>query len=257
MKSRFKMRLALAALLTLGGLASVEAGPLDRFSQEPRRNPAADNMLRTPGVVGLDYQGAVGVLQQAGLNPVPKYVRKVKKAYAGREGQVVLQTPAAGGVAMLGSSVSITVYDPPSKSGPGYSDPYSTPYPPAQPDPYSDNQWNAGHGQSPQEGAYPESPAWDQGGEAQSATSSYERSPQPEPEQPGPAGSDWGAPPAPADAGLEEPVSPNWGAPEVEGSNAEEDKPTNPWILRKERRLNGNRVDALSRPSVMKKGEEK
>lgn len=75
-------------------------------------NPAANDMLRVPGVVGMDYQSALATLQQAGLNPRVHRIRRETKKYAGQEGTVVKQVPSAGGMAMLGSSVGITVYAP-------------------------------------------------------------------------------------------------------------------------------------------------
>lgn len=87
------------------------AGPLDRMS-EPRTNPAVDDMLRIPGVVGLSRYDALTTLQQAGLNPVVKIVRDTKPEYEGMEGTVVSQSPNPGGVAMIGSTVSINLYLP-------------------------------------------------------------------------------------------------------------------------------------------------
>ena len=110
------------------------AGPLDRGPMAPRVNPATNDMLRVPGVVGMDRQGALATLEQAGLNPRIHELRKVTKRYAGREGTVVRQLPLPGGMAMLGSSVSITVYDPGgSEGGVGAGGP------PAQPPSYPDN----------------------------------------------------------------------------------------------------------------------
>jgi hypothetical protein len=88
------------------------AGPLDRTDMGPRVNPATNDMLRVPGVVGMDSQGAMATLQQAGLNPRLHAIHKTLKKYAGQEGMVIKQLPLAGGMAMLGSSVSITVYVP-------------------------------------------------------------------------------------------------------------------------------------------------
>lgn len=88
------------------------AGPLDRGDMGPRVNPATNDMLRVPGVVGMDYQSALASLQQSGLNPRIHFIRHRDKQYEGRDGEVVKQVPVAGSVAMLGSSVSINVYDP-------------------------------------------------------------------------------------------------------------------------------------------------
>ncbi len=96
--------------------STLQAGPLDRTS-EPRTNPAVDNMLRIPGVVGLSQQEALITLQQAGLNPIMRPTRTPNIKYQGLEGKVVSQTPNPGGVAMIGSSVTIHIYLPP-----GYSE---------------------------------------------------------------------------------------------------------------------------------------
>ncbi len=105
------------------------AGPLDRMS-EPRTNPAVDDMLRIPGVVGLSRQEALATLQQAGLNPVLKLVRSENSKHQGMEGKVIAQSPNPGGVAMIGSSVSIELYLPP-----GYEEPSADTW---QNDPYQD-----------------------------------------------------------------------------------------------------------------------
>lgn len=99
----------LLAVFMLGGNAI--AGPLDRTS-ESRTNPAVDDMLRIPGVVGLSRYDALTTLQQAGLNPVVKIVRDTKSEYEGMEGTVVSQSPNPGGVAMIGSTVSVKIYIP-------------------------------------------------------------------------------------------------------------------------------------------------
>lgn len=120
-KSRFSYVLAAAlAVCILAGQAA--AGPLDRRSMEPRRNPAADDMIRIPGVVGMDYRDAMAYLQEAGLNPQLERIKKVDKRYEGREGLVVRQMPLPAGVAMLGSSVTITYYLPETARGDGYGD---------------------------------------------------------------------------------------------------------------------------------------
>jgi len=91
-------------------------GPLDRGPMQERDNPAAKDMLRVPGVVGSYEQEALGSLQQAGLSVNVKRITKDDPKYEGKEGTVISQVPSAGGVAMVGSSVSITVY----KTGQGY-----------------------------------------------------------------------------------------------------------------------------------------
>lgn len=116
MRSDFKARspwsLPGAALLVIALLvgAGASAGPLDREPSQHRYNPAAENMLRVPGVVGLDEGQALDVLQQAGLAVKVKRIKEDHPRYSNKEGQVVAQVPAAGGVAMVGSTVAITVY---------------------------------------------------------------------------------------------------------------------------------------------------
>jgi len=113
-------RYATATLLIMVMLAGTAfAGPLDRMS-EPRTNPAVDDMLRIPGVVGLSRSEALITLQQAGLNPILKIERIKNPKYEGMEGKVIEQSPNPGGVAMIGSSVSIRLYLPP-----GYTEPSS------------------------------------------------------------------------------------------------------------------------------------
>ena len=117
----------LLVMFMLGGTAL--AGPLDRMS-EPRTNPAVDDMLRIPGVVGLSRVEALTTLQQAGLNPVLKIVRDEKSELQGMEGKVIAQSPNPGGVAMIGSSVTVKLYLPP-----GYEEPAADTW---QNDPYQD-----------------------------------------------------------------------------------------------------------------------
>jgi len=93
-------------------ITSTIAGPLDRDPMRQRYNPSTENMLRIPGVVGMYEQEAVDLLQQIGLSVNVKYIRKKKRKYVGKEGVVVEQIPSVAGVAMLGSSVMITVYLP-------------------------------------------------------------------------------------------------------------------------------------------------
>ncbi len=87
------------------------AGPLDRTS-EPRSNPVVNDMLRVPGVVGMNKFEAMSTLQQAGLNPVIKIKTAVNPKHKGMECQVISQIPLPGGVAMIGSSITICVYMP-------------------------------------------------------------------------------------------------------------------------------------------------
>jgi len=99
-------------VVTVCCMASVAlAGPLDRGEMQPRHNPAASSMLRVPGVLGQPERYALETLQQAGLNVNTRYIRQSTEKYAGRNGTVVRQIPSAGGLAMLGSSVTITVYN--------------------------------------------------------------------------------------------------------------------------------------------------
>ncbi len=88
----------------------VLAGPLDREEMQPRNNPAASSMIRVPGVLGQSERDALEILQRAGLNVNAKYIRQSVEKYAGRSGMVVKQTPSAGGISMLGSSVTIVIY---------------------------------------------------------------------------------------------------------------------------------------------------
>lgn len=99
-------------ILLLCASQLLTAGPLDRTDMGPRVNPATNDMLRVPGVVGMDSQNAMATLQQAGLNPRIHFIHRVTKSYAGQEGAVVKQIPLPGGMAMLGSSVTLTVYAP-------------------------------------------------------------------------------------------------------------------------------------------------
>lgn len=96
------------------------AGPLDRQAGdlETRSNPAANNMLRVPGVIGAAPEDAMGQLQQAGLTPQQQVDTQANPKYAGQEGLVVSQMPLPGGVAMLGSSVTIVVYQPTASPSP-------------------------------------------------------------------------------------------------------------------------------------------
>lgn len=103
-------------LLICLSLGPASAGPLDRTS-EPRTNPVVDDMLRIPGVVGLSKQEAMSTLQQAGLSPIIKTKRTLNNKHKGMEGKVIFQIPYPGGVAMIGSSVTINIYMPP-----GYSE---------------------------------------------------------------------------------------------------------------------------------------
>ncbi len=126
---RIKLNLMMTWLVgvTVCCAASVVlAGPLDRGEMQPRNNPAASSMIRVPGVLGQSERYALEILQRAGLNVNTKYIRQPVKKYAGRSGMVVKQTPSAGGISMLGSSVTIMIYKvedkPIDKSAGAYDD---------------------------------------------------------------------------------------------------------------------------------------
>lgn len=85
--------------------------PLER-TRVPRSNPAVNDMVRVPGVVGLHKFEALSWLQQGGLTPFIKVKREPAAQYKGWECKVISQVPVAGGVAMLGSSVSLIIYEP-------------------------------------------------------------------------------------------------------------------------------------------------
>lgn len=86
-------------------------GPLDRLP-DARTNPAVDDMLRIPGVIGQTKTEACMLLQQVGLNPVVNMITSESAKHKGMECQVVKQSPLPGGVAMIGVSVEIDVYAP-------------------------------------------------------------------------------------------------------------------------------------------------
>jgi len=104
-------------LMVIACLVSVYsyAGPLDR-TDEPRTNPVVNDMLRIPGVVGMNKFEAMSTLQQAGLNPALKTKTAVSAKHKGMECKIISQIPLPGGVAMIGSSVTIYVYMPPGAS---------------------------------------------------------------------------------------------------------------------------------------------
>jgi hypothetical protein len=167
----------------------VSAGALDRGPMPERYNPVAQEMLRIPGVVGLYEREALSLLQQAGLSPDIEYIRKEKTDFAGREGTVVAQDPGAGGVAMLGSIVAVTIYLPPGyqesadvgapngdpggvpwDEEPTYAEPIAEPYPEADPPQWGEQSLPDSGGWAPvpaapaapagpaQPGPYPEQP---------------------------------------------------------------------------------------------------
>lgn len=104
-----KRWLALGVVLMLEAAVG-NAGPLDRGPMQQRNNPATENMLRVPGVVGLYLDEAMAVLQQAGLAVRLVRIMDEDPRYRNREGRVVHQEPGPGGVAMVGATVVITVY---------------------------------------------------------------------------------------------------------------------------------------------------
>jgi len=126
MKSHLTLRVSVFAvsvllLLTTG---SAFCGTLDRGAMQERYNQSAKDMLRVPGVVGSYEQNALSLLQQSGLTVKIKRITKDLPKYAGQEGKVISQAPLSGGIAMIGSTVTITVY----KKNEGYDGGYySTP----------------------------------------------------------------------------------------------------------------------------------
>ena len=122
-----RLRIVIVAV-TAGILVSPAlgfAGPLDREPPQQRFNPAAENMLRVPGVVGTYENEAMSSLQQAGLAVDVKRITKVDSQYEGKEGMVIKQVPSSGGMAMIGSSVTLTVYFPPGTEIPASTDVWS------------------------------------------------------------------------------------------------------------------------------------
>ena len=111
------MKICRVAIVTLSISALLSpvlalAGALDRGPMQQRYNPAAEEMIRIPGVIGMYEQDALAVLQQAGVAPEIKYDKRYKEDLDGKEGTVIDQEPGAAGVSMLGSIVTITVYWP-------------------------------------------------------------------------------------------------------------------------------------------------
>lgn len=102
---------ALLALIffTLIWCGPARAGALDRTGTQPRTNPVSQSMIRVPGVVGLEKATAISTLQQAGLNVS---IQTTTKKHAGLECKVVKQTPSPGGMAMYGTTVTVSIYTP-------------------------------------------------------------------------------------------------------------------------------------------------
>ena len=83
---------------------------LDRGSMQERYNPTTKDMLRVPGVVGSSEQDALNLLQQSGLSVKIKRITRDLPKYTGQEGLVIKQEPSSGGLAMIGSLVTLTIY---------------------------------------------------------------------------------------------------------------------------------------------------
>lgn len=137
------MKAIMAAVVCAGFLAGagvLTAGPLDRSETQPRSNPTTQNMIRVPGVVGMDKHSALSLVQQAGLNV---RLEQSKKKPVGMEGKVVAQMPSPGGVAMYGTTLILYIFELPPGSndaGPGFLDlslPSSQPYHAPQSQQYS------------------------------------------------------------------------------------------------------------------------
>lgn len=183
--------LLLAALVA----AAAWAGPLDRNDTGPRVNPETTNMLRVPGVIGLDYQSALAALQQAGLNPRPSFIRHPDSRYQGEEGDVIGQLPLPGGMAMLGSSVTIRVYQPKGAAGQAQL-PATTAPPPAYDTapPAAPGSVDQGYGEAPAD-----APAWQPSGAGTPPSVPTEQGAG----QPAGGGQpSWQPPPPPADSGY-------------------------------------------------------
>lgn len=106
---------ALSCMIIVACAGLLAAGALDRQNVQPRTNSVTQSMVRVPGVVGMEQFTAMGSLQQAGLGvsvlPSKKTPKNMKGA-EGMEGRVISQTPAAGGLAMYGTTVTIYVNKP-------------------------------------------------------------------------------------------------------------------------------------------------
>jgi len=192
----YRFRIFAGVVIGLSLPVMALAGALDRGPMQQRYNQAADEMIRVPGVVGMYEADAMAVLQQSGVALNVEYSRKYKEDLTGKEGTVIDQEPGAGGVSMLGSTVTITVYRPPSAEElPGgnesegqygndgasqWGDPADTNPPPSY--------------QQPQEPA----PQW---GGSQPATGSQ------------PAGGGWRPPPVPAPRPYAAPAVPQPASP--------------------------------------------
>lgn len=111
-------RIAMAAsfcLVLLPFAGALSAGPLDRQNVQQRSNPVTQSMIRVPGVVGQEQAQAMMSIQAVGLNVSVKKAKSLPKGVkgaAGMEGRVVEQTPTAGGMAMYGTTVTLSVWKP-------------------------------------------------------------------------------------------------------------------------------------------------
>jgi hypothetical protein len=114
MSKKIKTTLFFCAII-LAFTELLYAGNLDRQVVQPRTNDATKSMIRVPGVVGQAQTYAMSALQQAGLGVSvleAKELPKDMKGATNMEGKVVSQTPASGGMAMYGTTVTIYVWKP-------------------------------------------------------------------------------------------------------------------------------------------------
>ncbi|WP_020674978.1 PASTA domain-containing protein [Geopsychrobacter electrodiphilus] len=118
------VRVFAVSVLMLLVAGNAFSGTLDRGAMQERYNGSAKDMLRVPGVVGTYEQNALNLLQQSGLAVKIKRITEDLPKYAGKEGMVISQAPLSGGIAMIGSTVTVTVY----KKNDGYDGGYSTPF---------------------------------------------------------------------------------------------------------------------------------
>ena len=120
---RLPVRFCTVGVLILLSAGGALGGSLDRGAMPERYNGATKDMLRVPGVVGSYEQDALSLLQQSGLAVKIKRITKELAKYEGQEGQVIGQNPMSGGLAMIGSTVTLTIY----KKNEGYDGGYATP----------------------------------------------------------------------------------------------------------------------------------
>ena len=120
---RLPVRFCTVGVLILLSAGGALGGSLDRGAMPERYNGATKDMLRVPGVVGSYEQDALSLLQQSGLAVKIKRITKDLAKYEGQEGKVIGQNPMSGGLAMIGSTVTLTVY----KKNEGYDGGHATP----------------------------------------------------------------------------------------------------------------------------------